>query len=69
MSAGETAMVRLVFVDEGVYHHEDIRLPSAGLNSSERLIDCLREDPDVLGGLYVDLKRLCAAYRLEEGKD
>ena len=67
MSAGETATVRLVFVDRGVYHHEDVRLPSAGLNSSERLIDCLREDPEVLGGLYVDRKRLCAAYRLEDG--
>ena len=66
MSAGETVMVRLVFVDEGVYHHEDIRLPSAGLNASERLIDWLREDPEVLGGLYVNLKRLCAAYRVDE---
>ncbi len=67
MSGAETARVRLVFVDKGVYHHEDVRLPSAGLNSSERLIDCLREDPDVLGDLYVDLKRLCAAYRVEDG--
>lgn len=67
MSAGETATVRLVFVDKGVYHHEDVRLPSTGLNSSERLIDCLREDPGILGGLYVDLKRLCAAYRVEDG--
>ena len=67
MSAGETAMVRLVFVDAGVYHHEDVRLPSAGLSASERLIDCLREDPEVLGGLYVDLNRLCAAYRVEDG--
>lgn len=69
MSAGDTAVVRLVFVDRGVYHHEDVRLPSAGLSSSERLIDCLREDPDVLGDLYVDLKRLCAAYRVENGGD
>ena len=68
MSGGESATVRLVFVDGGVYHHEDVRLPSAGLDSSERLIDCLREDPDVLGDLYVDLKRLCAAYRLEDGE-
>ena len=65
MSADETATVRLVFVDKGVYHHEDIQLPRAGLDASDRLIDCIREDPDVLGGLYVDLKRLCAAYRVE----
>ena len=69
MSADDTALVRLVFVDRGVYHHEDVRLPSAGLNSGERLIDSLREDPDVLGDLYVDLKRLCAAYRVENGGD
>ena len=65
MSADETATVRLVFVDKGVYHHEDIRLPGAGLDASERLIDCIREDPQVLGGLYVDFKRLCAAYLVE----
>ena len=65
MSADETATVRLVFVDKGVYHHEDVQLARAGLDASDRLIDCIREDPEVLGGLYVDFKRLCAAYRVE----
>ena len=67
MSAGEAATVRLVFADRGSFHHEDVRVPSAGLDSHERLIDFLREDPDVLAGLHVDLKRLCAAYRLDGG--
>lgn len=65
MSGPDTATVRLILVDEGVYHHEDIQLPRAGLDGYDRLIDYIREDPEVLGGLYVDLKRLCAAYRVE----
>jgi hypothetical protein len=57
--------VRLLFVDEGSYHAEDLELPSASVDAYERLIDCLREDPVVLERAYVDIGRLAAAYRLD----
>ena len=57
--------VRLLFADEGAYHHEDIQIPLELLERYERLIDCLREEPDVLKTVYVDVGRLCAAYRVE----
>ncbi len=60
------ATVRLVFVDRGAYQHEDVALPVDRLEAYDRLIDCIREDPEVLGGLHVDLKRLCAAYRVDD---
>ena len=60
MSA-EVATVRLLFVDGGSYHHEDIEIPAAALERHERLIDCLREEPDVLKNVYVDVSRLCSA--------
>ncbi len=55
--------VRLLFVDEGDYHDEEIEVPAGGLDRYDRLIDFLREDPAVLKHLHVDLSRLCAAYR------
>lgn len=67
MSAG-TRRVRLLFVDEGVYHHETLSLPGDAVDSYERLIDWLREDPAVLARSYVDVDRLCAAYVLEEAE-
>lgn len=57
--------VRLLFVDEGSYHSEEVELPAASVDGYERLIDCVREDPVVLERLYVDLGRLAAAYRLD----
>ena len=60
-----TTTIRLLFVDEGSYHHEEVKLPNDSLESYERLIDCLREDPEVLKRMYVDVSRLCAAHRLE----
>lgn len=53
--------IRLLFVDEGSYHHEDIRIPARLLEGYERLIDLLQEEPSVLKGLHVDLGRLCFA--------
>jgi hypothetical protein len=55
--------VRLLFVDGGSYHHEDVELPAASVEAYDRLIDCLREDPVVLNQVYVDVDRLVAAYR------
>ena len=57
--------VRLLFVDEGQYHHEDLSLATDVLDRYERLIDCLREDPAVLREMYVDVARLCAAWRVD----
>lgn len=57
--------IRLLFADDGDYHHEEVEVPSASLAGYERLIDCLREDPEVLKRLYVDVARLCAAYVVE----
>lgn len=63
--SGGTATVRLVLVDEGSYHHEEIEIPSASLEGYDRLIDCLREDPAVLKRVHIDVARLCAAYLIE----
>ncbi len=54
--------IRLVFVDGGEYHREEVLLPATRLDGYDRLIDCLREEPDVLRSVYIDLDRLCTAY-------
>lgn len=59
---GETVSVRLLFVDDGAYHHETIQVPADAVDKYDRLIDCLREEPAVLRETYVDIDRLCAAY-------
>lgn len=59
----DTVKVRLLFVDGGAYHHEDVRIPAPSLEAYDRLIDCVREDPAVQRELYVDVDRLVAAYR------
>jgi hypothetical protein len=61
--------VRLLFVDDGSYHHETIELPADLLEGYERLIDGLREEPAVLKRAYVDIGRLCAAWVVEDGDD
>lgn len=65
----ETRTVRLLFVDDGSYHHERIRVPAAAVERYERLIDCLREDPSVLRRTYVDVERLCSASVVEDDGD
>ena len=61
----ETARVRLLFVDEGCYHHEDITIPAAVIGQYDRLIDCLCEDPEILRRTFVDTDRLCSARVVE----
>jgi hypothetical protein len=61
----DSVRVRLLFVDEGSYHHEEIAVPAGVLAQYDRLIDCLREDPEVLERNYVDTDRLCAATLVE----
>ena len=58
-----TVEIRLIFVDDGEYHREDVTLPEALFDGYERLIDALLEEPEVLKRLFVDPGRLCAAYR------
>jgi hypothetical protein len=65
--AKATLKVRLVLSDGGVFHIEEVELPSASVAAYERLIDCLREDPDVLKSLHVDVDRLSAAYVVPKG--
>jgi hypothetical protein len=62
----EAVTVRLLFVDEGYYHHEEITVPAHALERYERLIDLLQEEPELLRRTYVDLSRLCTAHVVEE---
>jgi hypothetical protein len=39
-----------------------VQVPAAVLDRYERLIDALREDPEVTHAIHVDPKRLVAAY-------
>jgi hypothetical protein len=59
--------VRLVLSDGGGFHNEEVDIPSASLDGYERLIDCLREDPEVLRRVHVDAERLSAAYIVPKG--
>lgn len=66
MSKKGRTKVRLLFVDEGSYHHEDVEIPSEALEGYPRLIDCLREDEAFQKRMYVDVERLCSAWVVEE---
>ena len=61
----EVTKVRLLFVDDGSYHREEIDIPTAMLGRHARLIDCLQEEPEVLKQIYVDVSRLCSAQLVE----
>lgn len=62
MSEAERVPVRLVFADRGSFHELRVELPRELLERHERLIDALREEPEITGGIYVDHRRLVAAY-------
>lgn len=55
--------VRLVFADRGSFHELVVELPASLLDRHERLIDALREEPEITEEVYVDPRRLVAAYR------
>jgi hypothetical protein len=63
---GSEVTVRMLFADHGGYRHEDVAVPAGAVDRYDRLIDCLREDPEVLKRIYVDVGRLCAAYLIRE---
>ena len=54
--------VRLVFADRGAFHDVVVQVPADVLARHERIIDALREEPSITGEIYVDLRRLVAAY-------
>jgi len=66
MSKKGRVKVRLLFVDEGSYHHEEVDIPAASLDGYDRIIDCIREDEAVQKRLFVDVGRLCSAAVVEE---
>lgn len=66
MAENPNRRLRLVFADRGTFHTETISVPLESIRRYERLIDLLREEPEVTRGLYVDLKRLTSAYVIEE---
>lgn len=57
-----TVQVKLVFADRGSFHEMFVQIPANVLERYERLIDALREDPEVTHNVHVDSKRLVAAY-------
>lgn len=67
--ADEKVRIRLVFADEGSFHDEVVELPAAVLDRHDRLVDALREEPEVTGAVYVDYRRLVAAYRMSGPDD
>jgi hypothetical protein len=58
--------VRLVFADRGAFHDVVVQLPADVLTRHERIIDALREEPSITGEVYVDLRRLVAAYVVQD---
>lgn len=54
--------VKLVFADRGAFHDVVVQLPTDVLTRHDRIIDALREEPSITGALFVDLRRLVAAY-------
>jgi len=69
LSATSGVLVRLVFVDDGSYHHEHVRIPEATLAAYDRLIDALQEDEELLARVYVDMSRLCGAFVVDGSED
>lgn len=64
----ETVRIRVLFADGGAFHYEELRVPAANLQRYDRLIDGLREDPQLLKLLYLDVGRLCGAWIASEDR-
>lgn len=64
----ERTPIRMVFADRGSFHDIVVHLPSASLRKYERIVDALREDPDITNEIWVDGRRLVAAYVEGNGK-
>ena len=66
MSKKNRVRVRLLFVDEGGYHHDEVSIPAEAVEAYDRLIDVFMEDEAVQKSMFVDVERLCSAVVLEE---
>ena len=66
MSKKGQVRVRLLFADEGSFHHEDVAIPAAAVDAYDRLIDVFMEDEAVQKTMFVDVERLCSAVIVEE---
>ena len=44
----------------------DIAVPASSLDGHDRLIDGLQEDPALLKDTYLDMERLCAAWKVDD---
>ena len=58
--------VKLVFADRGSFHEMVVDLPGDVLARYDRLIDALRGDLAITGEIYIDRRRLVAAYRVSD---
>lgn len=58
--------IKLVFADRGAFHDVVVHVPADVLARHERIIDALREEPSITGEVYVDMRRLVAAYVVTE---
>lgn len=66
--SGQKQRVKLVFADRGSFHDVTVELPADILARYSRIIDALREDPEITAQVYVDRRRLVAAY-VENGDE
>jgi hypothetical protein len=58
----QTTRIRLLFADEGAFHTQGLTVPLSVVEDYDRLIDGLREDPEVLKMIHLDISRLAAAW-------
>ncbi len=61
-AGGARVPVRLVFADRGAFHETTVQLPADVLARYERIIDALRGDEAITAEVYVDPRRLVAAF-------
>ena len=66
MSKKKLVRVRLLFVDEGGYHGDEVSIPAAVVEKYDRLIDVFMEDDEVQKAMFVDVERLCSAVIVED---
>jgi hypothetical protein len=59
---GDRVTVQLLFADSGTFHQTQVTVPASLIDPYPRLIDALREDPELQKQLYLDLGRLSAAW-------
>jgi len=58
--------IRIVVADNGSFRDLTLRLPPAAVERHERLIDAIREDPEITASIFVDSRRLVAAWILSD---